>query len=249
MSTYGHGKAHIPQDDDGKTQASISLAARPPATFPPPRIGVNGEWHGRGLRASLCNSTCLRVMPFPHQYLCALRNPSKPSAGLLCSLSSRFELVVNFRHIFLELHLPILLFPTRSNRYRLPKTSPSVAEASPQYEPRILLTMSSVSAPSSQYPRSLSLHARCRTRRCGIRASVSARRGTGKAWSGEPAVACRRRARSGSTSHTRRVTSQKRRLSASAPSAASSHPDGHIFLSCTAGSTPILSEDAAFSRR
>ena len=91
----------------------------------------------------------------------------------------------------------------------------------------------------------LSGQARRRTIGCGRRASVSAIQGIGGAWSGEPVVACNCQATSGSTSCNRTAVSRPPQLSATAPSTVSAHPGDHTFPSCTAGSTPRPSEDAA----
>ena len=86
-------------------------------------------------------------------------------------------------------------------------------------------------------------------RECGRRASVSAIRGFGGAWSGESVAACHCQACSGPTSRKRGVVSRSPQLSATALSTASAHPVDHRFPSCTAGSTPRPSRylDAEFA--
>ena len=111
-----------------------------------------------------------------------------------------------------------------------PRTSPSEADAPPPYVLRIPQTISSVCALSPIYSRKLSWQARRRTIGCGRRASISAFRGIGGAWSGEPVVACHSRACSGSTSCNRRAVSRSPRLSATAPSTVRAHPGDHRFF-------------------
>ena len=171
-------------------------------------------------------------MQFPHEELGSLLYLSKPSASLLSSLSPPFEFNSKDRHSLLQMH-------------QAPQTPSSVADAPPPYVLRIPQTISSVCALSPLCSRKLPWRARRRTIGCGRRAPVSAIRGIGGAWNGEPVVACHRQACSGSTSCNRRVVSRSPRLPATAPSTVSAHPGDHLFPFCTAGSTPRPSEDAA----
>ena len=175
---------HTRQDDDSQTQTSVSWAGRPPfpptplspslpppPPTPPPRRDADGGWRFRGLRVSLCSSTALRVMPFPHERVFPLLSPSKLSAGLLCNLSPPFELNSKFYYSFLQAHHPIIFLP--SSITPLPATSspstikhhaPSVVDSPSPYVPQIPPTISSVSALSPLCSRRLSWQAHRHTR-------------------------------------------------------------------------------------
>ena len=130
---------------------------------------------------------------------------SKPSAGLLSSLSPPFEFNSKDRHV-LHSGVPsgLSLAPLTSPCVQeAPQTSPSVADPPYPYVPRISQTISSVCELSPLCSRELSWQARRRTRGCSRRAFVSAIRGIGGAWSGEPVVACHSQACSGPTSFNR----------------------------------------------
>ena len=184
-------------------------------------------------------------MPIPHEQLGSLLDSSNPSASLLSSLSPSLELFSKDRHILLQMIHPVFLLPpwVALTPKKLPKTSPSVADAPPPCVPRIPQTKSSVCALSPQRSRNLSGQARRRTIGCGHRASVSAIQGIGGAWSGEPVLACHSQVSSGSTSCNCTAVSRPPQLSATAPSTVNAHPGDHRFPSCTAGSTPRPSED------
>ena len=148
-------------------------------------------------------------MPFPHECLFPLLDLSKPSAGLLCSLSPPFEVHVKFLIYSSKRTIPLL--PCLSEKpypQPTPQTSPSRADAPRPYVPRISRTISSVFALSPQCSRNLSWQAHRHTGGCYLHASVSAIRPIGGAWSGEAAVACRGQTCLGSTSCTRKVVSQ-----------------------------------------
>ena len=134
LTCDGHWKAHKFQHDDGQTQTSVSWAGRPPhpAPLPPPgRLErptvplreADGGWHCRGLCASLCSFAFLRLMPFSHEQLGSLLY-SKPSAGLLSSLSPPFEFRPKDRHILLQMSQPVLLLPPEEPLP--PRSSPNI---------------------------------------------------------------------------------------------------------------------------
>ena len=182
-------------------------------------------------------------MPFLHDWLCPLHDPSKPSVGLLRSYSPPFILTSECRPILLQALHPMLFLPSRiAHTLNQSPKHHSLWQALLPHTCHIPRTISYVSALSPLCSRRLIGQARRRTRGCGRRASVSASRDVGGAWSGEPVVAYRGQACSGSTPRTRRVVSR------SAGSSASStvRPDDHRFPSCTAGSTPRPSEDAVY---
>ena len=108
-------------------------------------------------------------------------------------------------------------------------------------------TISSVCALSPLCSRKLPWQARRRTIGSGRCASVPAIRGIGGAGacSGGPVVVCHSQACSGSTSCNRKAVSRPPQLSATTPSTVSAHPGDLRFPSCTTGSTPRPSEDAA----
>ena len=81
-----------------------SLGQDAPLATSPPRRDVDGGWRCRGLRVPLFRSTALRVMLFLHEYPCPLLNPSKPSAGLLCTLLPPFEVHAKFRNNCIQRH-------------------------------------------------------------------------------------------------------------------------------------------------
>ena len=104
----------------------------PPPPSPRPRRDADGGWRCRSLCASLCSFASLRFMPIPHEQLGSFLYASKPSAGLLSSLSLPFEFHPEDRHILLQMSQPVLLLPPR-----VAQTSPSVEDAPPPYVLRI----------------------------------------------------------------------------------------------------------------
>ena len=159
---------------------------------PRPLTDADGEWRCRSLCASLCSFAFLRFMPIRHEQLGSLLYSSKPSASLLSSLSPPFEFHSE-RPTYPPSDDPFSPFlAPLSSPYpqQAPQTSSSVADAPPLYVLQIPQTIYSVCALSPLCSRKLSWQARRRTIGYGRRASVSAIRGIGGAWSGELVVAC-----------------------------------------------------------
>ena len=122
------------------------------------------------------------------------------------------------------------------------QTSPSVADSPPPCVSTLPQIISPDNALSPLWFCKVSWQTRHKVREGVVVALPFHIRGP---WSDESVVACHSQGCSGSTSCNRRLVYRLPRLSATAPSILSAYPEDHRFPSCTAGSMPRSSEDAA----
>ena len=115
LTCDGRWNAHKFQDDDVQSQNQGSWAGRPLfdpppsplSSFPPPPPppsprplrDTDSGFRYRRRSVPLCSSASLRAMPFLQGEIGPLFYPSKPSAGLVSSLSSPFEYNSKYRHV------------------------------------------------------------------------------------------------------------------------------------------------------